>query len=42
MFCKLHQWLHEVFVDTRTAQKMKFPINDFFSKCDQIRRKLWI
>ena len=22
------------------AQKMKFSINDFFSKCDQIRRKL--
>ena len=22
--------------------KMKFSINDFFSKCDQIRRKLWI
>ena len=21
---------------------MKFSINDFFSKCDQIRRKLWI
>ena len=26
----------------RTAQKMKFYIKDFFSKCDQIRRKLWI
>ena len=25
-----------------TAQKMKFSINDFFSKCDQIRRKLRI
>ena len=25
-----------------TAQKMKFFIKDFFSKCDQIRRKLWI
>ena len=25
-----------------TAQKMKFPIKDFFSKCDQIRRKLQI
>ena len=23
-----------------TAQKIKFSINDFFSKCDQIRRKL--
>ena len=25
-----------------TAQKMKFSIKDFFSKCDQIRRKLRI
>ena len=25
-----------------TAQKMKFFITDFFSKCDQIRRKLGI
>ena len=25
-----------------TAQKMKFSIKDFFSKCDQIRRKLHI
>ena len=25
-----------------TAQKMKFSIRDFFSKCDQIRRKLQI
>ena len=25
-----------------TAQKMKFSINDFFSKCDPIRRKLRI
>ena len=25
---------------TRTAQKMKFSIKDFLSKCDQIRRKL--
>ena len=24
-----------------TAQKMKFSIKDFSSKCDQIRRKLW-
>ena len=23
------------------AQKMNFSIKDFFSKCDQIRRKLW-
>ena len=25
-----------------TAQKMKFSIKDFFSKCDQIRKKLRI
>ena len=25
---------------SNTAQKMKFSIKDFFSKCDQIRRKL--
>ena len=25
-----------------TKQKMKFSINNFFSKCDQIRRKLRI
>ena len=25
-----------------TVQKMKFSIKDFSSKCDQIRRKLWI
>ena len=25
-----------------TAQKMKFSMKDFFSKCDQIRRKLRI
>ena len=25
-----------------TAQKMKFFIKDFFSICDQIRRKLWV
>ena len=24
------------------AQKMKVSINDFFCKCDPIRRKLWI
>ena len=29
-------------VQTHTAQKMKFSIKDFFSKCDQIRRKLRI
>ena len=25
-----------------TAQKIKFPIKDFFSKCEQTRRNLWI
>ena len=25
-----------------TAQKIKFSIKDVISKCDQIRRKLWI
>ena len=29
-------------IKTVTAQKMKFSIKDFFSKCDQIRRKLRI
>ena len=28
--------------ETNTAEKMKFFIKDFFSKCDQIRRKLRI
>ena len=28
--------------DSLTAQKLKFSIKDFFSKCDQIRRKLRI
>ena len=28
--------------DSDTAQKMKFSIKDFFSKCDQIRKKLRI
>ena len=30
------------FFNQFTAQKMKFSITDFFSKCDQIRRKLRI
>ena len=29
-------------VEWHTAQKMKFSIKDFFSKCDQIRRKLQV
>ena len=27
-------------ISIRTTQKMKFSIEDFFSKCDKIRRKL--
>ena len=27
---------------TNTAQKLKFSMKDFFSKCDQIRKKLRI
>ena len=30
------------FCDKCIAQKIKFFIQDFFSKCDQICRKLWI
>ena len=30
----------QVFTVRNTAQKLKFPILDFFSKYDQIRRKL--
>ena len=30
------------FEGSHTAQKMKFSIKDFLSKCDQIRRKLRI
>ena len=29
-------------ISSITAQKMKFSVKDFFSKCDQIRRKLRI
>ena len=34
--------LRQYFVWIVTAQEMKFFIKDFFSKCDQIRKKLWI
>ena len=34
--------LYFVWSTNDTAQKMKFSIKDFFSKCDQIRRKLRI
>ena len=44
----INVWQHQLPVDkcltastpTLTAQKMMFSIKDFFSKCDQIRRKL--
>ena len=32
----------EVTAVNKAVQKMKFSIRDFFSKCDQIRRKLQI
>ena len=35
----LHHHFHHV-LSSFTVQKMKFSIKDFFSKCDQIRRKL--
>ena len=31
-----------IYSSNYTVQKMKFSIKDFFSKCDQIRRKLRI
>ena len=43
-FRKLCYFLHEIPLQyfTATTQKMKFSIKYFFSKCDQIRRKLRI
>ena len=40
--CSIKNFLKSLLVGitTITAQKMKFSIKDFFSKCDQIRRKL--
>ena len=35
-----NKWGHEILVNT--AQNMKFPIKDLFSKCDHIRWKLRI
>ena len=34
---KAEKLLHFIMTKTDTAQKMKFSIKDFFSKCDQIR-----
>ena len=41
-FSKLQEDIVGVGVGDHTAQKMKFSIKDFFSKCDQIRSFLWI
>ena len=35
-------WLEMKQWPLNTAQKLKFPLKEFFSKCDQIRRKLRI
>ena len=37
-----HQSLNMIAAKTNTAQKMKFSIKDFFSKCDHIRSTLRI
>ena len=39
---KKHVRLIAPYITKNTAQNMKFSIKDFFSKCDQIRRKLRI
>ena len=39
---KKHVRLIAPYITRNTAQNMKFSIKDFFSKCDQIRRKLRI
>ena len=38
----LYPRLYEVYINTRTAQKIKFSIKDFFSKYDQVRSFLRI
>ena len=38
----MHLWEQVFTLATSTVQKIKFFIKDFFSKCDQICRKLWI
>ena len=39
LYNKILSQLATPIVVCNTAQKMKFSVNDFFSKCDQIRRK---
>ena len=34
--------IEDIIVRVLTAQKLKFSIKDFFSKCDKIRRKMRI
>ena len=41
-FVTFHLIIVAVYLILVTAQKMKFSTKDFFSKCDQIRRKLQI
>ena len=38
----LFKFIKRQFFQWNTAHKMKFSITDFFSKCDQVRRKLQI
>ena len=40
VFTSLHSSVARAGTSCYTEQKMKFSIKDFFSKCDQIRRKL--
>ena len=43
MCCHQDSWSYGLVIDHSIAvQKMKFSIKDFFSKCDQVRRKLRI
>ena len=36
-FIHLRKYMHDFSYEKNTAQKMKFSIKDFSSKCDQIR-----
>ena len=44
IYCGCRKWMipkYVIFSGYHTAQKMKFSIKNFFSKCDQIRRSRW-
>ena len=41
-YCGTSHFSYMLQVMSHTAQKMKFSIKNFFSKFDQLRRKLWI